>query len=324
MNERMMYLVALITEATRQLKIKTFYTDLFRSTGNVITSPTPEICIDDLEDYFVEAGIVEKGEALPILGEDGFNRHRVQPDDVGGTFPYTAQDRMMMTAGSTQLINGQQVTATESIEAEKTRKIAAAIVNKTEQICAEAALKGIYTGKTGTLDVGTKADTAISVAKGSVVSKILELAIEFEDKHQTTPFIGVGSKVFLAMRDELVAQGLNLSSVTVNLENDMKGINIGAYNVALMPSRKGADGNKIDASDLALFLAKEVAAIAFAAVEYGDIVNNEANLFTGEYIAYDESVTSRGKGGISGASSPFAYIAQAEKHKKYKVTITTA
>lgn len=155
-QQRLIYLTALLGKAERKMKKTPFFTSLFNEVGNEIISPTTSIAIDNFEDYFVDAGIAQKGETLKIMGQDGMKRDIVTPDDVGGTYPYDADDLLRIDAGKPQFINGKPVTPQKVFDMNTTDKGGASIDNKTETLCAEVFMKGQYIGANGVLEIGQK------------------------------------------------------------------------------------------------------------------------------------------------------------------------
>ena len=89
MDKRMIYLINLIAEMAKKLTIPKNYSSKFTASGNEYLSPTERIRIEDMNDFFVTAGIVGRTEILPILGKDGYEVIEFEPDIIGGQYPYS-------------------------------------------------------------------------------------------------------------------------------------------------------------------------------------------------------------------------------------------
>lgn len=318
---RMIFLTALIGKAERKLKKTPFFTTLFEEAGNEIVSPTTTIALDNFEDYFVDAGIARKGETLKIMGQDGMRRDIVTPDDVGGTYEYTAEDLLRIEAGQTQFVNGKQVDAQKNFDMTTTDKGGAAIDNKKETLCAEVFMKGKYVGADGVLEIGQKTDLTKSIAYGSVLETLEEMQLEFETDKTIVPNVVVGGTIFAEIKRELRAMNTNISGATFDFKG-FSAIKNGNVTYIQMPKFKGSDGQLFDTSLYVGFYDPQILAMGFASIMYGDQNSSKPKLATGKLLAYDEPVTSRGTGGITCASSPLPYIALKNRFERYKITLT--
>lgn len=325
MNERMIYLTALITAAMQKTRIKTNYTDRFKASGNTFTSPTDEIKVDEMMDYFAFAGVVEKGAQLPILGSDGIQRLTLKPDDIGSDLPYTALDILNIRAGVPKLTtSGQEISAIESVEAKKIKLGTAAMINTLEAQCAEAYLLGTYTDAAKQeLTVGVKTNKTITFAKGGIAQKLLLEAEDWSTKKATGfPLIELGANVFGALRQELEQQGQNMSAARVTITEKGSEISIGALKITLLPFGIKKGGKKIDTSNMMIMSAPEAVGLGYACLTVGNVETNDVQLVQAEYVGGEERVTSQGKKGLFVKSSPMPFIIDPKKFVRYTVTIS--
>ena len=326
MNKRMIYLISLIAEMGQKLTIPQIYSKKFESSGNEYLSPTEKIRIEDMTDFFVTAGIVGRTEVLPIIGKDGGRAIELEPDVIGGQYPYSASDLIEVKAGvPTFTQTGSEIPSIEQLEAKGARIIAAALRNKFEKQCVDVFFKGTYKDKDGkVLEVGTKSDKTLNWnGKTKIADEIFALALEYQTKHQEFPKIEVGSTIFNALKNEALVVNQNLNGVRfIYGENPYIELN-GGLRIDLLVGAKGTDDKLVDPKDLMVFYSLKTLAVGYGCLMYGDVKSNTSHLVKAKTISGDLRVEEMtGSAGLWGKSAPMPLILSVDKFRRYKVTIS--
>ncbi|WP_319201935.1 hypothetical protein [uncultured Ilyobacter sp.] len=323
MNEKMIYLIALINEAQQRIQGPKIYTNKFLASGNKFLSNTETIRIDELLDHFVVAGIVGRSDVLPLLEKDGFQKTEFEPDIVGGTYPYSASDVLNLRAGvPTYTTDGKEINSVAALEVKYSKMAAAAIYNRVERQCADAYLKGTYTDKNGTVhNVGVTSSTTLSLTDKVVSDEILKKVTTFIKKYGVSPKIEAGINVFNAIKNEARNSENNINGVSFAYNGDSATLTVAGKQIELLIDAIGTDGNTIDTSSMLILSDKETLGVGYGCLTWGDVTSNETKIARAELIAGELSVeTTTGQKGLWAKSAPMPVVLNHDKFIKYNCT----
>lgn len=324
MDKRMIYLINLIAEMAKKLTIPKNYSSKFTASGNEYLSPTERIRIEDMNDFFVTAGIVGRTEILPILGKDGYEVIEFEPDIIGGQYPYSPTDLITVQAGMpTVTKTGAEISSIEQLEAKATRIIAASIENRFEKQCAQVYLKGTYTDKDGkVLNVGVTSEDPLNWnTKTKYSDEILKLCLDYQTKHGEFPKAEVGLTVFNALKNEANDTRQNINNVRF-VYGAAPYLEVSGQRIDLLVDAKGVDNVLIETKDLIILSTPSNLAVGYGCLQYGDVKSNASKLVKAKVIAGDLRVEAMtGSSGLWGKSAPMPLLLNVNKFKRYKVTI---
>lgn len=325
MDKRMIYLINLIAEMAKKLNIPKTYSSKFIASGNEYLSPTEKIRIEDMNDFFVTAGIVGRTDILPVIGKDGYEVIEFEPDIIGGQYFYSPTDLITVQAGVPTLTKtGSEISSIEQLEAKAARIIAASIENRFERQCAQVYLKGTYTDKDGkVLNVGTTGEESKTWATKSKYSdELLKLCLDYQTKYGEFPKVEVGLTVFNALKNEANDTRQNINNVRF-VFGATPYLEVSGQKIDLLVDAKGVDNVLIDTKDLVILSTTSNLAVGYGCLQYGDVKSNASKLVKAKTVAGDLRVESMtGSSGLWGKSAPMPLILSTNKFKRYKITIS--
>lgn len=325
MDKRMIYLINLIAEMSKKLNIPKVYSSKFTASGNEYLSPTEKIRIEDMNDFFVTAGIVGRTDILPVIGKDGYEVIEFEPDIIGGQYFYSPTDLITVQAGIPTLTKtGSEISSIEQLEAKATRLIAASIENRFEKQCAQVYLKGTYTDKDGkVLNVGTTDEESKTWATKSKYSdELLKLCLDYQTKYGEFPKVEVGLTVFNALKNEANDTRQNINNVRF-VFGTTPYLEVSGQKIDLLVDAKGVDNVLIETKDLVILSTTSNLAVGYGCLQYGDVKSNASKLVKAKTIAGDLRVEEMtGSAGLWGKSAPMPLILSVDKFKRYKITIS--
>lgn len=325
MGKRMIYLINLIAEMAKKLNIPKTYSSKFIASGNEYLSPTEKIRIEDMNDFFVTAGIVGRTDILPVIGKDGYEVIEFEPDIIGGQYFYSPTDLITVQAGVPTLTKtGSEISSIEQLEAKAARIIAASIENRFERQCAQVYLKGTYTDKDGkVLNVGTTGEESKTWATKSKYSdELLKLCLDYQTKYGEFPKVEVGLTVFNALKNEANDTRQNINNVRF-VFGATPYLEVSGQKIDLLVDAKGVDNVLIDTKDLVILSTTSNLAVGYGCLQYGDVKSNASKLVKAKTVAGDLRVESMtGSSGLWGKSAPMPLILNTNKFKRYKIAIS--
>lgn len=325
MDKRMIYLINLIAEMAKKLNIPKTYSSKFIASGNEYLSPTEKIRIEDMNDFFVTAGIVGRTDILPVIGKDGYEVIEFEPDIIGGQYFYSPTDLITVQAGVPTLTKtGSEISSIEQLEAKAARIIAASIENRFERQCAQVYLKGTYTDKDGkVLNVGTTGEESKTWATKSKYSdELLKLCLDYQTKYGEFPKVEVGLTVFNALKNEANDTRQNINNVRF-VFGATPYLEVSGQKIDLLVDAKGVDNVLIDTKDLVILSTTSNLAVGYGCLQYGDVKSNASKLVKAKTVAGDLRVESMtGSSGLWGKSAPMPLILSTNKFKRYKIAIS--
>ena len=325
MDKRMIYLINLIAEMAKKLNIPKTYSSKFIASGNEYLSPTEKIRIEDMNDFFVTAGIVGRTDILPVIGKDGYEVIEFEPDIIGGQYFYSPTDLITVQAGVPTLTKtGSEISSIEQLEAKAARIIAASIENRFERQCAQVYLKGTYTDKDGkVLNVGTTEEESKTWATKSKYSdELLKLCLDYQTKYGEFPKVEVGLTVFNALKNEANDTRQNINNVRF-VFGATPYLEVSGQKIDLLVDAKGVDNVLIDTKDLVILSTTSNLAVGYGCLQYGDVKSNASKLVKAKTVAGDLRVESMtGSSGLWGKSAPMPLLLNVNKFKRYKIAIS--
>ena len=324
MTDKMIEIVALINAAKQKIKVPTTYSNRFFASGNKYLSNTEKIRIDEMNDHFINAGIVGRNDILPILNKDGFQTIEMEPDIIGGQFHYSASDLTNIKAGvPTYTTDGKAIDSIGAMKAKYSKMAAASIVNRLERQAADAYLKGTYTDKGGKIhDVGvTGSGTALSFTDKVASDEIIKKVTAYRKKYGVTPKTEAGINLFNKVKNEAKDASTNINGVTFQFGENEITLSIGALKIVLLEDATGTDGNNIDTSNMLILSDPNTLAVGYGCLVYGDVASNASVLARAETVAGELRVEeTTGNGGVWAKSAPMPLIANVNKFNRYNCT----
>lgn len=325
MNKKMIYLIALISAAQQQLTAPQIYSKKFLASGNKFLSNTERIRVDDLLDHFVVAGIVGRTDVLPLLEKDGFQKTELEPDIVGGTYPYSATDLITLQAGiPTYTTDGKEIKSEEALEVKYTKMASSSIYNRVERQCADAYLKGTYTDKDGTVhNVGVTSATSLTLTDKVVSDEILKKVTAFIKKYGISPKIEAGANVFNAIKNEARVSENNVNGVSFAYDGLTATLTIAGKKVEMLIDAIGTDGNSIDTGNMLILSDPNTLGVGYGCLTYGDVNSNASKLVRAEVVAGELRVEeTTGQKGIWAKSAPMPVVLNKNKFQRYNCTLS--
>ena len=329
MNEemkRMIYLINLIAEMSKKVTISEYYYSKFVNSGNEYLSPTEKIRIEDMNDFFVTAGIVGRNDILPIIGKDGSNIIEFEPDIIGSQYIYQPSDLIAAQAGVPAITTtGQEIKPIEQLEAKAARFLGAALKNRAIKQCNQAYLKGTYTDKNNKVfNVGVTDETELQWnSKTKYSDEILKVIMEYHTKVGVFPEVEVGLTVFNALKNEANDTRQNINNVKF-VHGESPYLEMGeGLKINLLLDAKGVDDALIETKDLIILSQRSNLAVGYGCLQYGDVKTNQSKLIRAKTIAGDLRVEAMtGSTGMWNKSAPMPCLLSLSRYKRYKVTIS--
>ena len=138
LNDIQLKLMALY--AVVEPKVQTHYLDRFGNANPEYMSDNETILLKDLNDYLVEASIIERGSEIPFIKVNGMESMAITPDIVAASYEL----KPIMNGGTATFINGQMVDPQKYQEDRLLLKLKNAMLKTKEKMAANAFLQGKY------------------------------------------------------------------------------------------------------------------------------------------------------------------------------------
>lgn len=121
-------------------KVQTHYLTRFENANPEYLSDNETILLKDLNDYLVEASIIERGSEIPFIKVNNMNSLAITPDIVAASYEL----KPIMNGGTATFINGQMIDPQKYQEDRLLLKLKNAILKTKEKMAANAFLQGKY------------------------------------------------------------------------------------------------------------------------------------------------------------------------------------
>ena len=182
--------------AVVEKKVQTHYLDRFTNSNPEFLSENETINVKDLNDFLVEAGIIERGSEIPYIKVNGIDTTSITPDIIAASYPL----KPVMPTSTVTMINGKEVSAQDFEEDRMLAKLKNAILKTKEKTAANIFLQGKYLQKeSGTL-IDFKYDAAEEIDAKTVENWVMfffKLIDDYEEKNGIYPDrIELGRKLF--------------------------------------------------------------------------------------------------------------------------------
>lgn len=115
--------------AVVEKKVQTHYLDRFTNSNPEFLSENETINVKDLNDFLVEAGIIERGSEIPYIKVNGIDTTSITPDIIAASYPL----RPVMPTSTVTMINGKEVSAQDFEEDRMLAKLKNAILKTKEK-----------------------------------------------------------------------------------------------------------------------------------------------------------------------------------------------
>lgn len=324
MNKTMITIIALINAAKYNLPQP--YHNKFIISNNYFDAITSKIRLDDLYSHFVEAGVVERGDKLPVIKVNGFDKLEIEPPIVGGTFNYSSEDLIGLQAGIPEYTqNGSELTAEESLKKKYTAIAKASIENRKERMAADIFLTGKTSGPKGEeIDMGLNEVKTLVLTGKNVTDEIMNLISDYFTKHSVTPTVEVGIEIFNKIKNEAkdVKQNLNKISVFGNpADLSSMYLTINEFKIGLLTKHKSGE-TLIDPKNRITLYNPVSMGVAYAGLTYGDIKTNSTKVIKSRLLANETIVDDvDGSKGIWAKSAPLPLVINVKQFERYDITL---
>ena len=121
-------------------KVQTHYLTRFENANPEYLSDNETILLKDLNDYLVEASIIERGSEIPFIKVNNMNSLAITPDIVAASYEL----KPIMNGGTATFINGQMIDPQKYQEDRLLLKLKNAILKTKEKMAANAFFQGKY------------------------------------------------------------------------------------------------------------------------------------------------------------------------------------
>lgn len=324
MNKTMIQIIALIAAA--KFSLPQPYLNKFVINNNYFDAITSKIRLDDLYSHFVEAGVVNRGDKLPVIKVNGFDKLEIEPPIVGGTFNYSSDDLIALQAGiSEYTINGSELTAEESLKKKYTTIAKASIENRKERMAADIFLTGKTRGPNNEeIDMGLEEIKTLNLTGKNVTDELMNLMSDYFTKHSVTPAVDVGIDIFNKIKEETknIKQNLNKIAVYGN-PSDLGSmyLTINEFKIGLLTKHK-SDDTLINPKNRVVLYNNLSMGVAFAGLTYGDIKTNSTKVIKSRLLADETRVDEiDGSKGLWAKSAPLPLVINVKQFERYNVTL---
>ncbi|MCJ8342475.1 MAG: hypothetical protein MJH09_06450 [Cetobacterium sp.] len=320
MNKTMIMIIALVSAA--KYSYPQPYLNKFIGNNNYYDAITEKIRLDDLYTHFIEAGIVNRNDELPIIKVNGFDKLEVEPPIVGGEIPYSASDLLALGAGVPEYtIDGQILTAEDTLKKKYSTILKASIENRKEVMAGDIFLTGKTIGPHGEeIDMGLEKEKSLTLTGKNVTDEISSLISNYYIKHAIAPTIDVGINIFNKIKSEALNAKQNVNKVVIHgnpADPSNMYLTVNDIKIGLLSRHK-----KIDPANKIVLYNPLVMGLAFAGLTYGDIKTNETKVVKARLLANETRVTEQnGSKGLWAKSAPLPLVINIKQFERYNVTL---
>lgn len=320
MNKTMIMIIALVSAA--KYSYPQPYLNKFIGNNNYYDAITEKIRLDDLYTHFIEAGIVNRNDELPIIKVNGFDKLEVEPPIVGGEIPYSASDLLALGAGVPEYTaDGQILTAEDTLKKKYSTILKASIENRKEVMAGDIFLTGKTIGPHGEeIDMGLEKEKSLILTGKNVTDEISSLISNYYIKHAIAPTIDVGINIFNKIKSEALNAKQNVNKVVIHgnpADPSNMYLTVNDIKIGLLSRHK-----KIDPANKIVLYNPLVMGLAFAGLTYGDIKTNETKVVKARLLASETRVTEQnGSKGLWAKSAPLPLVINIKQFERYNVTL---
>lgn len=320
MNKTMIMIIALVSAA--KYSYPQPYLNKFIGNNNYYDAITEKIRVDDLYTHFIEAGIVNRNDELPIIKVNGFDKLEVEPPIVGGEIPYSASDLLALGAGVPEYTaDGQILTAEDTLKKKYSTILKASIENRKEVMAGDIFLTGKTIGPHGEeIDMGLEKEKSLTLTGKNVTDEISSLISNYYIKHAIAPTIDVGINIFNKIKSEALNAKQNVNKVVIHgnpADPSNMYLTVNDIKIGLLSRHK-----KIDPANKIVLYNPLVMGLAFAGLTYGDIKTNETKVVKARLLASETRVTEQnGSKGLWAKSAPLPLVINIKQFERYNVTL---
>lgn len=320
MNKTMIMIIALVSAA--KYSYPQPYLNKFIGNNNYYDAITEKIRLDDLYTHFIEAGVVNRNDELPIIKVNGFDKLEVEPPIVGGEIPYSASDLLALGAGVPEYTaDGQILTAEDTLKKKYSTILKASIENRKEVMAGDIFLTGKTIGPHGEeIDMGLENEKSLILTGKNVTDEISSLISNYYIKHAIAPTIDVGINIFNKIKSEALNAKQNVNKVVIHgnpADPSNMYLTVNDIKIGLLSRHK-----KIDPANKIVLYNPLVMGLAFAGLTYGDIKTNETKVVKARLLASETRVTEQnGSKGLWAKSAPLPLVINIKQFERYNVTL---
>ena len=263
--------------AVVEKKVQTHYLDRFTNSNPEFLSENETINVKDLNDFLVEAGIIERGSEIPYIKVNGIDTTSITPDIIAASYPL----RPVMPTSTVTMINGKEVSAQDFEEDRMLAKLKNAILKTKEKAAANIFLQGKYLQKeSGTL-IDFKYDAAEEIDAKTVENWVMfffKLIDEYEEKNGIYPDrIELGRKLFeKIIKNNEFLEIAKAYSNSIGLSSDKQQVYLDllGQRISKLKNAKTFDDKDINVDDY-IYLSSDSALVSgYAALEAVDDSGN--------------------------------------------------
>ncbi len=272
--------------AVVQPKVQTHYLTRFENANPEYMSDNETILLKDLNDYLVEASIIERGSEIPFIKVNGMDSMAITPDIVAASYEL----KPIMNGGTVTFVNGQMIDPQKYQEDRLLLKLKNAILKTKEKMAANAFLQGKYTQANTQTEIDFKFEPATKKDAKKIdnwVTFFFDIIDDYEKKNGVMPDrIELGRTLFdkLIKNNEFIEIAKAYSN-SIGLSADEKQVYLDLLGQRISKLRTAQDfeGNNI-ATDNMIYLSNDNALVpVFAALEAVD-TSGKPFVFVGKEI----------------------------------------
>nr|DAI55142.1 MAG TPA: Putative capsid protein of prophage protein, prophage, structural genomics.2A [Caudoviricetes sp.] len=257
--------------------VQTHYLDRFTAVNPEFLSENETINIKDLNDFLVEASIIERGSEIDYIKINGIDTTTVTPDIVAASYPL----KPIMPTSTVTLINGQEISEQDFEEDRLLLKLKNAMLRTKEKQAANMFLTGKYLQKKSGTEINYNFKAAEKLDAREVnnwVTLFFDLIEKYEIKNGIYPDrIELGKTLFekIIKNNEFIniaksySNSIGLSSAERQIYLDLLGQKISKLKGAMDFNDKEINVNNY------IYLSHDAALVAgYAALEAVDEAGN--------------------------------------------------
>ena len=249
--------------AVVEKKVQTHYLDRFTNSNPEFLSENETINVKDLNDFLVEAGIIERGSEIPYIKVNGIDTTSITPDIIAASYPL----RPVMPTSTVTMINGKEVSAQDFEEDRMLAKLKNAILKTKEKAAATV--------------IDFKYDAAEEIDAKTVENWVMfffKLIDDYEEKNGIYPDrIELGRKLFeKIIKNNEFLEIAKAYSNSIGLSSDKQQVYLDllGQRISKLKNAKTFDDKDINVDDY-IYLSSDSALVSgYAALEAVDDSGN--------------------------------------------------
>ncbi len=265
--------------AVVEKKVQTHYLDRFANKNPDFLSENETINVKDLNDFLVEAGIVERGSEIPYIKVNGVDTTTVTPDIIAASYPL----KPIMPTSTVTMINGKEVSAQDFEEDRLLAKLKNAILKTKEKAAANIFLLGKYLQKESGTVIDYKYEAAQEIDAKTVENWVMfffKLIDDYEEKNGIYPDrIELGRKLFeKIIKNNEFLEIAKAYSNSIGLTSDKQQVYLDllGQRISKLKGAKTFEDKDINVDDY-IYLSSDTALVSgYAALE---VVDDSGNTF---------------------------------------------